>query len=171
MSSSGRTPTFEGVRRRRCRVVRTLRRCRRRMLQPLFRPALKHRRHRADHGFVFGPTQHLCRGIVPEERRGRRWSTEDAASAEQTPACLRSSMAPTKSCFAGWQKRQSQFKSRPGKFITYAFLINTLQELKGKTLGHYWFKLIVLRKTGAYIALETGESLHLRRKRESCTTR
>jgi hypothetical protein len=39
--------------------------------------------------------------------------------------------------FAGWQKRHSQFKSRPREFIVYAFLINNLRELRSKTLGHY----------------------------------
>src|ERR1039458_8902007 len=48
-------------------------------------------------------------------------------------------MAPAKSRFAGWQKRHSQFKSRPREFVSYAFLINNLRELRGKTLGHYWF--------------------------------
>ena len=46
-------------------------------------------------------------------------------------------MAPAKSRFAGWQKRHSQFKSRPREFVSYAFLINNLRELRGKTLGHY----------------------------------
>src|SRR6267142_332284 len=59
---------------------------------------------------------------------------EDGGSAEQTPACLGSSIAPTKSRFAGWQKQHSQFKSRPRKIVSYAFPINNLRKLRGKTL-------------------------------------
>ena len=47
-------------------------------------------------------------------------------------------MAPTKLCFAGSQNPRSEFKSRPGEFVAYAFLINNLWKVRTKTLGHYW---------------------------------
>jgi hypothetical protein len=79
-------------------------------------------------------------------------STEDAASTEQTPACLGSSMAPTKSRFAGPQKRRSQFKSRPREFVTYAFLINNLRNLRGKCWDTTDKERILIRKPEAHPA-------------------
>jgi hypothetical protein len=74
---------------------------------------------------------------------------EDAASVAQTPACLGSSIHPAQCCLAGPPNQNPQFKSRPGKFIAYALLIN-LRKLKSKTLGHDWSPIIVRATTAQY---------------------
>jgi len=49
-------------------------------------------------------------------------------------------MTPTELCFAGWQNRLSQFKSRPKEVVAYAFLFNNLRKPRATTLGHYCLK-------------------------------